>query len=147
MVTGRYLSAFSPEVADYVRLRQPKTTIEMANVGQQYYDGKQAWRQFRSKPYECGGVSGLRGDGEREEPVLTNGDQQDEHHEYHSGQRSSNRGQRYGGSSVKQEPGRERDEKDSSVQSARRQQGQSIAKSLYSRPLPCNFHPIRIVGF
>ena len=118
MVTGRYLSAFSPEVADYVRLRQPKTTVEMANLVQQHYDGKQAWRdrrQFRSKPYERGGVSGLRGDGEHTEPAPTNGDRQGERHEYHSGQRPSNRGQRYGGSSVKQEPGRERDEKDGSV--------------------------------
>ena len=38
-----------------------------------------------------------------------------ERYEYHSGQMSSNRGQRYGGRHVKQEPGRERDEKDGSV--------------------------------
>ena len=54
-------------------------------------------------------------DGEHTEPAPTNGDRQGEQHEYHSGQRSSNRGQRYGSSSVKQEHGRERDEKNGSV--------------------------------
>lgn len=43
MVTGRYLSTYSSEVADYVRIREPKTTIEMANLVQQYFDGKQVW--------------------------------------------------------------------------------------------------------
>ena len=68
-----------------------------------------------SVPEQTWGVSGLCGDGECTEPAPTNGDRQGERHEYHSGQRPSNRGQRYGGSSVKQKPGRERDEKDGSV--------------------------------
>ena len=80
MLAGRYLSTYSAEVADYVRIREPKTTIDMANLVQQYFDGKRTWRdrqQFQSRPFERGNNSGLRGDRERGDPAQANGGKQD----------------------------------------------------------------------
>ena len=85
MVSGRYLSTYTPEVADYVRIRQPKTTIEIANLVQQYYDAKPVWRdqrQFR-RPFER---SGPREDGERVDR------KQGEQHERSSGQSKGGQG-------------------------------------------------------
>ena len=104
MVSGRYLSTYSAEVSDYVQVRQPKTTIEMANLVQQYFDAKQTWREPRPfrRPSERGSNGGLRGDNERVDR------KQGEQHEQGSGNRSSgNKGQKIQGSGgVKQEPGR-----------------------------------------
>ena len=40
VVLGRFLSTFSYDVADYVRLRKPETTVVAANVVQNYLEGK-----------------------------------------------------------------------------------------------------------
>ena len=94
-MSGHYLSTYSPEVADYVRIRKPKTTIEMANLVQQYFDGKRDRRQFR-RPFER---SGLRDDSERVDPFKG---KQGEQHER-------------GGGNVRQEPGKGKDERDGDV--------------------------------
>ena len=83
MVTGRFLSTYSAEIADYVRIRQPKTTIEMANLVQQYFDGKQSrYQQFRSRSFERGNNCGLRVDKERTEPAQASGEKQGEQNGY-----------------------------------------------------------------
>ena len=83
---------------------------------QQYYDGKQAWRdQWRGRPFERGSNSGLRGDSYSEcsEPAQVNGTKQGEQYEYSGGQQGfGNRGQRYHGN-VKPEPGIDREERHS----------------------------------
>ena len=84
IVAGCFLSTYSPEVADYVRIRQPKTTIEMANQVQQYFDGRRYQPQYRSRSFEyrsrsfeCGNNSGHCWDRECTEPQA-NGERQSE---------------------------------------------------------------------
>lgn len=40
----RVLSVYSPDVADHVDLKRPKSTINLANVIHDYLEGRQHWR-------------------------------------------------------------------------------------------------------
>ena len=44
---GKLLSLYSPDVADYVQLRQPKSAVELANLVQDYLDTRTYWKDHK----------------------------------------------------------------------------------------------------
>ena len=82
MVLGRFLSTYSSDVVDYVMLCKPKTTVEAANLVQNYLEGKQGWRDrrpFGSKPYDRG-ASGLCDEQSRADHVCREVENKGEQH-------------------------------------------------------------------
>lgn len=95
MVLGRFLSTYSPEVADYVLLRKPKTTVAAANLVQNCLEGKQSWRErqpFGSRSYDRG-ASSLREERGRVDTTSREAENKGEQTTYGGSHRSGFRGQ------------------------------------------------------
>lgn len=71
LVMEKFLSLYSPDCVDYVRLRQPKLVLDAANLVQNHLHERQQWRE-RRQPYVRNGsrgfergAGGLREDGRK----------------------------------------------------------------------------------
>ena len=63
---GRVLSLYSPDVADHVELKKPKTSIDLANVMHDYLEGRQHWKDRRTGSHSSGTrLSDRQDDGHR----------------------------------------------------------------------------------